>query len=783
MTSHFVVTLAGYGCAALIAAEFYLLPVVIGWARRVPRLRTVAVIDLALGWTVIGWIAAVMLALRPVPLSAPEIAGTARPLAREPARLPGLAVAVSLRRPRRWCCPSRRPSPAAPGETMPVTAASPARPPLPARERDVSLMDARRAGTMFRGLVAFIVLLLLVAGVPAALEALGDSPVPRRLPSWHKVITALARPDHGTLFLGALRWVTWVAWAVFALCALAELAARLSRRAAWRLPLVSPVQGLASALMGSVFLGLLPGNLLMPSAGAVPRSAVTAAASQLPARTLDRVLACPGQVPRGSAGPASAGVSAASRRRRYVVVEGDSLWEIAARFLGNGERWPEIFAASQGVPQPGGHRLTDPDLIYPGWVLTLPPPPAPIARPRHRPPVRTPPARAGRTPARHPATGPRAGNGRETGRPAAPGRPHTPCPVHHPVAHPRRQRPAGVRLPGGGLVGITLAAAISTALVAWRLHQRCAAIPRWPATTRPVPPDVPVAVRALRRAHLRSLAADTAQAHGEPWADPAGLAPGSDTDDGDGLDEFGAPAAGDALPATAEPRGDGPGPSSGGISQSLPPVPAPTPAAGAGGRAARRSRGELGPGSAPPGRPLPPGTVVFGIRGSEEIPLAEVARPVLGLTGPGACAAARALMIGVLAASSTPAGRRTQVIIPAADARLLTGRRRGAAQFPGVTPGWPDGLIVAASLDAALDLVTAEAARRGHRLMPGSDVVTSARRTGADAGGPGQIVLIATADRLNGPGIRAALEAGAAVGVTGILLGEPAAGISAITSP
>ena len=74
MTSSSVLTLAGYGCAALIAAEFYLLPAVIGWARRVPHLRTVAVIDLTLGWSVIGWIVAVTLALRPVPRGAPETA-------------------------------------------------------------------------------------------------------------------------------------------------------------------------------------------------------------------------------------------------------------------------------------------------------------------------------------------------------------------------------------------------------------------------------------------------------------------------------------------------------------------------------------------------------------------------------------------------------------------------------------------------------------------------------------------------------------------------------------
>ena len=64
MTSRSVLTMAEYGCVAVIAAEFYLLPILIGWARRVPRLRAVAVIDITLGWTVIGWIVAVTMALR-----------------------------------------------------------------------------------------------------------------------------------------------------------------------------------------------------------------------------------------------------------------------------------------------------------------------------------------------------------------------------------------------------------------------------------------------------------------------------------------------------------------------------------------------------------------------------------------------------------------------------------------------------------------------------------------------------------------------------------------------
>jgi hypothetical protein len=66
----------------------------------------------------------------------------------------------------------------------------------------------------------------------------------------------------------------------------------------------------------------------------------------------------------------------AGRRLRpgALVVPGDTLREIADAELGDPERYPEIFEASQAIEQPGGARLTDPDLILPGWTLRLPSP-------------------------------------------------------------------------------------------------------------------------------------------------------------------------------------------------------------------------------------------------------------------------------------------------------------------------------------------------------------------------------------------------------------------------
>jgi hypothetical protein len=47
-----------------VSGALYLLPVLIGRIRRVPDLGSVAVINLLLGWTLVGWVVALALALR-----------------------------------------------------------------------------------------------------------------------------------------------------------------------------------------------------------------------------------------------------------------------------------------------------------------------------------------------------------------------------------------------------------------------------------------------------------------------------------------------------------------------------------------------------------------------------------------------------------------------------------------------------------------------------------------------------------------------------------------------
>lgn len=61
-------------------------------------------------------------------------------------------------------------------------------------------------------------------------------------------------------------------------------------------------------------------------------------------------------------------------RHTVTVVPDDTLSEISLEELGDGTRktYMRVFRASKDTVQPGGEHLADPDLIKPGWIITIP---------------------------------------------------------------------------------------------------------------------------------------------------------------------------------------------------------------------------------------------------------------------------------------------------------------------------------------------------------------------------------------------------------------------------
>lgn len=54
-----------------------------------------------------------------------------------------------------------------------------------------------------------------------------------------------------------------------------------------------------------------------------------------------------------------------SGQRTHKVVSGDTLWDLAKKYYGNGSKYPTIFNANRD-------KVKDPNLIHVGWVLVIP---------------------------------------------------------------------------------------------------------------------------------------------------------------------------------------------------------------------------------------------------------------------------------------------------------------------------------------------------------------------------------------------------------------------------
>lgn len=194
--------------------------------------------------------------------------------------------------------------------------------------------------------------------------------------------------------------------------------------------------------------------------------------------------------PAASPGSAASGplslAAETSASTVYQIERGDYLWSVAQRFLGDGERYAEIAECNPDL-------IADPDLIEPGWQLTLPAdahdsgarphatgdtitPPTENDSPAVTvPPVTAQPPADTATPSVPPANQPTPPA--QTPVTAAPSTDGSPSVADDVAAHPEDdvhpQDPAAhVGLPSGGWITTGLAIALTTSLLLGEVNRR-----------------------------------------------------------------------------------------------------------------------------------------------------------------------------------------------------------------------------------------------------------------------------------------------------------------------
>jgi DNA-binding SARP family transcriptional activator len=420
----------------------------------------------------------------------------------------------------------------------------------------------RRPGAVLRGMAALATLVLLVAGLPLALYKLGGDPLPGHVPAWHQVSALLLHRDNGSVFLGAVRDVSWIAWVLFTAAVAAEAQAALRGRRAPRLRL-GGMQNAASWLVAVAALAFAgPPGAVLASAPA-PVTVVSAVhaglspsgpAAASPDRPADPT----------AADPSAPQVMSMGLSQMVTVRSGDCLWTIAQRYLGNGDRYPEIVSLNLGHEMGDGQRFTDPSVVWPGWVLQLPAGPAAAS-----------PSSASATPVGQGATrhgGHVSGHSQFSGPHPAAGAsapaseaesvpPVWPTPAAHSPGTASRPLPARSdaaevselnRIPSAAVFGAgVLVGGVSVALARMRRRQRQA---RRRGRRIPLPASAPV-IAAEQRLRAAAHAYATAP-EWEPLHDGAGAGPGLYDDAGAGPGLYDDAGAG---PGLYDDAGAGPG--------------------------------------------------------------------------------------------------------------------------------------------------------------------------------------------------------------------------------
>jgi DNA-binding SARP family transcriptional activator/LysM repeat protein len=341
-----------------------------------------------------------------------------------------------------------------------------------------------------KGLSAFILLAVLLIAVPWALWHYVGWPLPHGLPSWSQFTAALNQhgiPDQ--VLLKALACVVWISWAILATSVLVEVPAAVRGRAAQRLAVIGPLQPLVGHLVAAILVATLA---VLPRPEGNSPSRLSANLPYGRPRQPAVALALVSDVIAAQTPPAINGdlpAAATPAPVTYVVQRGDTLWGIAQRQLGDPLRWRDIYALNDGRHQPDGKVLTDPNWIYPGWILQMPAPSVagtPMSPTTPAAPPTTNPAPPTAAP---PPTAPTQSTDPNPATPAH--QPHAPALAGNTSAHQAGTTSPPVQLPSDSIVAGSFAAGVLSAIALGRLRRRHAYRYRPPEPGRDLAPEPP----------------------------------------------------------------------------------------------------------------------------------------------------------------------------------------------------------------------------------------------------------------------------------------------------
>jgi len=223
---------------------------------------------------------------------------------------------------------------------------------------------ASRLGAVVSGGISLLLLIALLLGVPLALSLFVGWPLPHQVPSWAEVSKALTSTDIPSAFYsGAFAVVCWLIWLQLLASVALEAVAQMRGVAAPTLPLGGRLQGLVRKLVASIALifSVVGPKAAMAAPLPPPPPAVVFSTAGAPAVAPDRAPA-PGPV--------------------CTVEVREDLWRIAERYLGDPNRWREIFNLNVGRVQADGGALREvDDDLRAGWQLELPADAVRVSRP------------------------------------------------------------------------------------------------------------------------------------------------------------------------------------------------------------------------------------------------------------------------------------------------------------------------------------------------------------------------------------------------------------------